>query len=269
MKSKSFCSGILRRKNLFAVLASTLSLAVFPASGAEVTLEWDPSTDPVSGYKVYHGTISGIYTDSTNAGPATSMTVAGLTEGTTYYFVATATGTNLLESEFSNEITYTVPLPANQPPTITSISDQNIDEDASAGPINVTVDDPESSASTLTLVGTSDNPALIPDGNIVFGGSGSARTITVTPLADASGTALINITVSDGELSTNEQFSITVNSVNDAPTLTTISGQTISEDGTASVLSYSTPFSVVPVPAAAWLFGSALGLLGWIRRKAS
>lgn len=27
--------------------------------------------------------------------------------------------------------------------------------------------------------------------------------------------------------------------------------------------------TVVPVPAAAWLFGSALGLLGWMRRKAS
>jgi len=28
-------------------------------------------------------------------------------------------------------------------------------------------------------------------------------------------------------------------------------------------------YSVVPVPAAVWLFGSALGLLGWVRRKAS
>jgi len=28
-------------------------------------------------------------------------------------------------------------------------------------------------------------------------------------------------------------------------------------------------FGVVPIPAAAWLFGSALGLLGWMRRKAA
>lgn len=28
-------------------------------------------------------------------------------------------------------------------------------------------------------------------------------------------------------------------------------------------------FTVVPVPAAVWMFGSALGLLGWIRRKAA
>jgi hypothetical protein len=27
--------------------------------------------------------------------------------------------------------------------------------------------------------------------------------------------------------------------------------------------------SIVPVPAAVWLFGSALGLLGWMRRKQS
>ena len=28
-------------------------------------------------------------------------------------------------------------------------------------------------------------------------------------------------------------------------------------------------FQVVPVPAAAWLFGSALGLLGWVRRRSA
>ena len=33
-------------------------------------------------------------------------------------------------------------------------------------------------------------------------------------------------------------------------------------------VAYAT-FSVVPVPAAVWLFGSALGMLGWIRRRSS
>ena len=34
-------------------------------------------------------------------------------------------------------------------------------------------------------------------------------------------------------------------------------------------LQYGSGASVVPVPAAVWLFGSALGLLGWMRRKAT
>jgi hypothetical protein len=27
--------------------------------------------------------------------------------------------------------------------------------------------------------------------------------------------------------------------------------------------------ATIPIPATAWLFGSALGLLGWLRRKAA
>lgn len=33
------------------------------------------------------------------------------------------------------------------------------------------------------------------------------------------------------------------------------------------LLSFGNPQTVVPVPAAVWLFGSGLGLLGWIRRR--
>lgn len=31
---------------------------------------------------------------------------------------------------------------------------------------------------------------------------------------------------------------------------------------------YTLTYDVVPVPAAAWLFGSAIGLMGWLRRRA-
>lgn len=37
---------------------------------------------------------------------------------------------------------------------------------------------------------------------------------------------------------------------------------------TANNSSYTLGLTIVPVPAAVWLFGSALGLLGWVRRRA-
>ncbi|NNF60637.1 MAG: hypothetical protein HKN06_04810 [Gammaproteobacteria bacterium] len=41
----------------------------------------------------------------------------------------------------------------------------------------------------------------------------------------------------------------------------------LNEGGNISDLSNVRAFSVVPIPAAAWLFASALGLLGWMRRR--
>ena len=52
---------------------------------------------------------------------------------------------------------------------------------------------------------------------------------------------------------------------------------TVSQSGGQLILSTSIPIGTnganyltfIPVPAAVWLFGSALGLLGWVRRRAS
>jgi len=44
---------------------------------------------------------------------------------------------------------------------------------------------------------------------------------------------------------------------------------TVLADGDSLLISKNLRISVVPVPAAVWLFGSALGLLGWARRKAT
>ena len=68
----------------------------------------------------------------------------------------------------------------------------------------------ETAASALVVSATSSNPTLIPNGNIVLGGSGTNRTLTVTPANNQFGTATITINVSDGNITTPTTFTVTV-----------------------------------------------------------
>ena len=43
----------------------------------------------------------------------------------------------------------------------------------------------------------------------------------------------------------------------------------LNNGGSIAALSNARAFSVVPIPAAAWLFGSGLGMLGWFKRRAT
>ncbi len=95
-------------------------------------------------------------------------------------------------------------------PTISDIADQNTDENTPTGSIAFTVNDINTDPSTLTLWGSSNNQVLIPDGNITFGGSGTDRTVVITPTQDQTGSAMITITVSDGDLTANDTFVLTV-----------------------------------------------------------
>ena len=74
-------------------------------------------------------------------------------------------------------------------------------------PIAFTVGDAETAAGSLTVSGSSSNPTLVPNANIVFGGSGANRTVTVTPAANQNGTATITVTVSDGQDEHGHEFS--------------------------------------------------------------
>jgi VCBS repeat-containing protein len=119
----------------------------------------------------------------------------------------------------SNTATISITVnPVNDAPTISDMSDMSINEDTATGAISFTVADIETAANSLTVSGSSNNAALVPNANIVFGGSGANRTVTITPAPNANGTALITVSVNDGTNTTSDTFLLTVVAVNDAPT---------------------------------------------------
>ncbi len=68
---------------------------------------------------------------------------------------------------------------------------------SSGGTLNLTVAD--TSGNPLTLSGSSSNTTAVPNANIVFAGSGSDRTVTITALSGSTvRTAVVTVTVSDG-----------------------------------------------------------------------
>jgi hypothetical protein len=69
---------------------SALEGSAQPPVTGSATLDWAPNTEPdLAGYRVYHGTSSGVYGPAVDVGLATTYTINGLPAGT-HYFTVTA-----------------------------------------------------------------------------------------------------------------------------------------------------------------------------------
>ncbi len=158
----------------------------------------------------------------------------------------------------------------NDAPQVSEISNQVIDEDESTEPIAFTVSDIETPPENISIFAESDNPGLVPESGITLGGTGTNRTITITPAENQHGTTTIIVFVEDNGLPemfvdngtiinekkddssepvnrsfqngavgvATETFLLTVRSVNDLPTISDIPDQIIPEGGTTGALSF-------------------------------
>ena len=113
----------------FPPKSSTLLLLAFLFLSGQVhalTLAWDAVTNTVvTGYYLYLGTSSRSYTVTNDIGNATQTSVSGLTAGSNYFFAVTAHNASGLQSDYSAEISYTVPVSNSTLPSVTLTSPSN------------------------------------------------------------------------------------------------------------------------------------------------
>ena len=173
----------------------------------------------------------------------------------------------------------------NSPPKLDVISDVLLSEDAAAKVVAVTgINDGQVGENqTLTITAVSNNHTLLADPTVsALTGTAPNQTLNLTfqPLAQQSGSATVTVTVDDGATTTQRSFTVTVLSVNDAPTLHSISDLALNEDAPAQVVALtsigtgatnelqtltitavSDRTDIIPNPTVTYVAGAATGQL--------
>ena len=175
-----------------------------------------------------------VYTPSDATGSIKYTPAANLSGTSTITVTVTDTGGTSNSGVNTVSRTFVVTVTAvNDAPTLTAITDRAaILEDATLQTVSLAgigKGATNESAQILAVTASSDNTALIPNPTVVYTPSGTTGSITYTPVANMSGTANVTVTVTDdgdtlnsGVNTFSRTFLVTVTSVNDQPTLTTI-----------------------------------------------
>ncbi len=213
-------------------VSTTVPETTPPPSSGQAEFSWLPNTEPtLAGYRIHYGTASRTYTATVDVGLPQPVdgrvfaTVTGLTEGETYFFAATAYAADGTESDYSDEVSFTVPMTgATTPPVAVDGSATGPEDSAITGHLEV------NSSGDLPLQYTvrtapASGTVSIEDATGLF---------TYTPLPDFSGSDTFTFTATDGNGESNTAtITITVTPVNDVP-VATGSAITLDEDTAAT-----------------------------------
>jgi uncharacterized protein (DUF1800 family) len=154
------------------------------------------------------GSMSGSDVNITKARVSKPLTVFNFRSDLNCNGSITGSDVNLITSRISAQ-----PVGAaasNTPPTISDLVDATIYSGVASPAVEFAVADGELPAASLGVMAVSSNTALIPANGFTLGGTGSTRTISITPNANVTGTAIVTVSVGDGLSSASDTFSVTV-----------------------------------------------------------
>ena len=134
----------------------------------------------------------------------------------------------------------------NTPPTIEAIADVVSNEDEAVADIALVGDDKETIKSKLQYTVVATNADLVSPDGLVLRKTGSRRYLDITPLENAFGETDITVTVNDGIDEVSTTFKLTVNAVNDPPTISAVEPIEINEDQTVSFTVTLTDIDTAP-----------------------
>lgn len=134
----------------------------------------------------------------------------------------------------------------NTPPTIEAIADVVSNEDEAVAEIALVGDDKETIKSKLQYTVVANNADLVAPDGLVLRKTGSRRNLDITPLENAFGETDITVTVNDGIDEVSTTFKLTINAVNDPPTISAVEPIKINEDQTVSFTVTLTDIDTAP-----------------------
>ena len=143
----------------------------------------------------------------------------------------------------------------NAAPTLTAINNVTVCEDAAPFNVNlsgITDGSACENQTPLVVTATSDNTSVIPNPVVNYTSPQDTGSVTVSPVANANGSATITVTVNDGQSLNNtiqRTFTVTVTAANDVPSFTKGADQTVPESASPSgqsVANWATAISAGP-----------------------
>lgn len=161
-------------------------------------------------------------------------------------------GTSLIDESLDNltvQQTFEVVVnPVNDAPTLDPIADQMVDEDGGLQNVALTgiSNGPANETEQVIVTATSSDPSIVPDPSVAYTFDDTTGVLSYAPVADQHGTVTITVTVTDAGLDgilgntddgmTSQMFDITVNPVNDPPTIDPLPNVNVLEDSTPAAV---------------------------------